>query len=246
MLYLKLIISFLLIIAPLSLLANNLDEAKEAYLYGDYNKAVRICLESLDKGETAEALYFTGLSFFKLHEYAKARYKFKRLLSNFKNSYFFDAAIVKLVDTYFLNTELDKAKSLYKSVLQKYPHLEYKSLIYLRLAQVSAKQGNWSDKNRYARLVINKYSDSLESKLAKRIIRRGNFFTVQVGAFSKKKNAINFANKLKKDFPVYVVSETEEDITLHKVRIGKYVTKERSERIHKKLSEQGYPARIYP
>jgi len=226
--------------------AVSLSKAKEAYLYGDYNKAVRICLESLDRSETSEALYFAGLSFFKLHEHAKARDKFKRLLVSFKNSKFFDSAIVKLVDTYFLDGDLDKAKSLYKSIINKYSNLEYKALVYLRLAQVSAKQGDWPNKNRYARLVVDNYPDSLERKFANRLLKRGDFFTVQVGAFSSKKNAINFANKLKKDFEVYVVSETEEEVTLYKVRIGKYVTKERVKRIQSKLSEQGYPARIYP
>ena len=242
----RFIILNICLIVSIPIYAGQLDKAKEAYLYGDYNEAIRICLELVERNPEADALYFLGLSFFKLHEYDEARSYFRCLAKDFKNSKFFDPAVVKLIDTYFLEGDLEKAEALYKSALKKYPSTKYKPLIFLRLAQVSAKKGKWSDKHHYVRLIKNQFPNTLEERLAQRLEKRGDFFTIQVGAFSKKANASKFAKKFKSKYPVYIVTESEEDLVLYKVRVGKYRDRLEVVNIYHKLLEEGYPARIYP
>lgn len=238
--------TFLLLVVPLSSYSGSLDRAKEAYLYGDYNEAIRICQEIVEIKLSDEVLYFLALSYFKLGEYEKARDYFRYLLKEFKHSSVYETALVKLVDTYFLENNLDKAEGLYRSILEKYPSLNYKPLVYLRLAQVSAKKGRWSEEKKYLTLITENYKGSVESKLAQRLSQRGYFFTIQVGAFSKRDNALTYSREFKYKYPVYIVEEEDQDLVLYKVRVGKYKTRKQAEEIYQELAEKGYPARIYP
>jgi len=242
----KCLITFLLTAMPLFAYTQSLDSAKKAYIRGDYSETIRICLDKINNGANDEALYFAGLSFSKLGNYPKARDYFRRLLKEFKNSRFHDKALIKMVDAYFLEGNMEKAKTLYKSILKEYPNLSYKPLVYLRLAQVSAKDGDWQNMHRYIDTIKYNYAGSAEYKLARRLERRGDFFTVQVGAFSSKSNAVRFSKRLRPVYPVYIAAEREEDFTLYKVRVGKYKSKSKAEYIYGKLTEEGYPARIYP
>ncbi len=235
-----------ILMLPLALYAGSLNDAKEAYLYGDYNGVIQICREIIDNKPNVEAFYFMSLSFFNLGAYGLAREHFRVILNDFKGTPFFASSLVKLVDTYFLENNLNKAEALYKSILQKYPSLKYKPLVYLRLAQISAKKGNWEQKNKYLKIVTEDFKGSTEDRIARRLTRLGDFFTIQVGAFSNKSNAVKFSHKLKEQYPVYIIEEKEEDLTLYKVRVGKFKKKYRAENTAYKLRKQGYPVRIYP
>jgi hypothetical protein len=150
------------------------------------------------------------------------------------------------VDAYFMEDNLDKAANLYLSILRKYPDFSYKPLVYLRLAQVAAKKGNWSQKNKYLELIKTDFRDSLEYELAKRLAQRGDYFTVQVGAFSKKSNALQLVRKLKPRYSAYIVEETGQDLVLYKVRVGKFKRKSEVQVVYDRLLKDGYSARIYP
>jgi len=242
----KYLIVFSLANFSYSLYAQSLSSAEKAYIRGDYNETIRICLDKINSSVSDEALYFAALSFSKLGNYPRAREYFRRLLKGFKNSKFYDKALIKLVDTYFLEDNLEKSGYLYKSILKEYPNLSYKPLVYLRLAQISAKQGNWQNMHHYINIIKHAYPASVENRLALRLERRGDFFTVQVGAFSSKSNAVRFSRRLKPIYPVYIAAEKEENFTLYKVRVGKYKSKAQAENIYDSLTNEGYPARIYP
>ncbi len=228
-------------------LASSMRDAQQAYLVGNYSEVISIC--SHFQGEYTnrdEALYLTALSYMKMGIYEKARSYFRSLLRNFKGSPFYESALVKLVDTYFLDNDIEYAEKLYKSILRKYPSISYKPLIYLRLAQISAKQGRWNDERKYINLIKTKYPHSVEQKLAERIEKRGYFFTVQVGAFSRYENALHFMKELKMRYRPYIVEEKDGDLTFYKVRVGKYKERQEAEIVFNRLRQEGYPARIYP
>lgn len=229
-----------------SLCAQTLEDAQEAYLSGDYDESARIATLLVQNGVDGNALYLLALNFFKLGKYPQARDYFRKFLRTNKDSVFVDAATVKLIDTYFLEGELPKAKALYESTLEKYPNSSYRPLIYLRLAQIAAKQGQWERKHEYIDILNKDYKNSIECVFAQRLIERGDFFTVQAGAFSKKANALSLAAKLKSQHPAYVVEERNEDLTLYKVRVGKFKNRREAEQTFDALTREGYPARIYP
>ncbi|TFB08686.1 SPOR domain-containing protein [Candidatus Atribacteria bacterium MT.SAG.1] len=63
-------------------------------------------------------------------------------------------------------------------------------------------------------------------------------FTVQVGAFSKEKNAQNLAKEISdKGYQTYVVKGK----TLYKVQVGEFKSYEEAQNVSQKLKESGYP-----
>ena len=98
----------------------------------------------------------------------------------------------------------------------------------------------------YLHLIEEKYPDCSEMKFVKILQGYGDFFTIQVGAFSKKANALTVKKELDPKFPAYIVKDKKGGITLHKVRVGKYRKRDEAKRVFLQLLEQGYPAIIYP
>lgn len=241
----------LTLIAVFILLANSvygysIDEVKKAYLYGDYNGAIKLAFELSEEKLSDELLYYLGLSFSKLGNYPQARKYLRKLLKRYPDSKRYQSALVKLVDCYFLEDNLERAQALYISILDKYPSAKYKPLIYLRLAQIAAKQGSWSAKHKYVDILAEDYPGSLEYVYAKRLKRRGDFFTIQVGAFSDKDNALSLVRKLKPRYSVYMVRETYQGLPLYKVRVGKFNTRKEAVVLAEILQDKGYPTRVYP
>ncbi len=215
----------------------------EDYLFGDYHEAIK---KAQDLRENDEVLYFLGLIHTKVGEYSKARIYLRKLLGRFPSSQFYEQGLVKLADTYFLEGNLSRAKELYRDIVQKHPNFHHLPTAYLRLAQIASKEGDWNLKRMYLRLIEEKYSDCSEMRFVKILQSYGDFFTIQVGAFSKKENALTVKKELEPKFPAYIVDDKKGGITLHKVRVGKYEKRDEAKRVFLQLLEQGYPAIIYP
>lgn len=229
-------------------LANeNLDIAYKSYLLGDYNSSLARTLEALDNKDSDEGIYLLGLSYLKLGDYAKARDCFRKIIKRFKESEYYQASLVKLADAYFLDNDFKRAGALYRDILRKKVAPSFKPLLYLRLAQVSAKQGDWGKEKEYIKIIKESYPSTIENKLAKMLEDRGYFFTIQVGAFSYKENALNLKKELGRKYSqVYMVKDVGEELTLYKVRVGKFKERKLAEKTYLSLVEEGYPARISP
>ncbi len=191
-------------------------------------------------------MYLMGLSYLKLGEYQKARNCFRKIIKEFKDSKFYPIAYIRLGDAYFLEEDFKKAEIVYDLILKKQIASFYLPLLYLRKAQVCAKQGRWREERKFIGLIKKNYPQSIEKKYAQLLEDRGYFFTVQVGAFSHKKNALNLVKELKESYPVYIVEEVFDGLKLYKVRIGKFKERSLAEKIYSELIEKGYPAHIYP
>ncbi|MCM8773139.1 MAG: SPOR domain-containing protein [Candidatus Omnitrophica bacterium] len=245
-LILRYLLFCLILIYPLFSHADTLSKVKESYLRGEYNEAKFFCLDELKNNLNANILYFAGIICTKLGEFSEARSYFRRILQDFKDSKVYEHALIKLADTYFLEGNWERSEGLYKDILNRYPHINYKPRVYLRLAQVSAKRGNWEDKNKYLKILRENYYNSVESKIAEELQKMDNFFTVQIGAFSNRSNALALLKEVSYKYPAYLVEDRQESSIFYKVRVGKYVDRLQAERVFYKLKEEGYPARIYP
>jgi len=63
-------------------------------------------------------------------------------------------------------------------------------------------------------------------------------YTIQVGAFSREKNALNLAKEIKsKGYHTYVIKGK----TLYKVQVGEFKSYKEAQKISKKIKELGYP-----
>ncbi len=222
-----------------------LDRAQKFYILGEYDNA--ICeLMSSSCAFNDEELYLLGMSYLKLGDYPQARDRFRRLIKRHSSSPLYWSAYVKLGDAFFLEGLYAKAEAVYEIIAKKDSDTAFKPLIYLRLAQIAAKEGRWDREKDFIRALKNEFPKSEERKYADMLAERGYFFTVQVGAFSQKDNAENLVDELKSQFQSYMTKEKAAGITLYKVRVGKYQTRREAERDHQLLVDKGYPARIYP
>jgi len=225
--------------------ADSLDRAKKLYLLGEYDNS--ICeLRSSQGMFTKEELYLMGMNYLKVGDYPQARKYFRSILKKYKQTDLYEQAMVKLGDAFFLEGNYDKAENLYENMLEKYSRTRFKPLLYLRLAQISSKDGHWDREKKYIRKIKKDFSQSTERKYADILDDRGYFFTIQVGAFSRKDNAENLAAELKPDFDSYLAREKLGEDFLYKVRVGKYQQRGPAEQDYRKLIDLGLPARIYP
>ncbi len=77
--------------------------------------------------------------------------------------------------------------------------------------------------------------------------RFGRGFTVQVGAFSDKGNAVKLTNALRKEIPDVHISVFETPMArYYRVRVGHFNTRERAYRLATKLAGMGYSVLVAP
>jgi len=221
----------------------SITDVHKEYLYGNYEEAIGI---AKDLCESDEALYYLGLSYIKIGDYPKARTSLRRLTRRFSDSLFYEPGIVKLADTYFLEKDYSKAKELYFEIEQRSSSGNFLPAVLLRLAQIASRQGKWDQKTKYIKRIKSKYSRSSEMKFVKVLEDLGDFFTIQVGAFSVRKNALLLVEELNDEHSPYIVKEKKGNYLLYKVRVGRFKSRYDAEKVSSKLLNDGYPARIYP
>jgi len=112
--------------------------------------------------------------------------------------------MVKIADTYFLQKDYSRAKELYLEIEQRSPSGDFMPVVLLRLAQITSRQGKWDERSKYIRRIKSKYPKASEMKFVKVLEALGDFFTIQVGAFSIRKNALLLVEVSKRGlFPIY-------------------------------------------
>ncbi|MBU2103015.1 MAG: SPOR domain-containing protein [Candidatus Omnitrophota bacterium] len=223
--------------------AGALEEAYKNYITGDYEEAL---LKARAARQNDEALYFLGLVYIKMENYPQAREYLTKLTQHYSSSRFFEQGLLRLADTYYLEGDAARARLMYEDIEKKRVDFTYMPTVYLRLSQIAAQEGRWDDNKKYAAIIRDKYPVSPEAQRAMALENNDNFFSVQVGAFSQKKNALELAGELEKTYTVTVIEDKNAALTLYKVRVGKFSDRQKAEQMRFKLTRQGYPARIYP
>jgi len=224
-----------------------LDKAWTYYLKGDYRRAVDVCrLASKNRMLGEEGRYLMGLSQLKLNDAAEARKNFEFILENYPRSSVKPELLLGVADSYFVEEKFDKAEQEYKRLLGSSSSTDYASIAYLRLAISQQKQGKWQEADGSLHKLIRDYPLSLEVNEARTFLKRkGDFFSVQVGAFSKKENAGKLLSTLrKKGYDVRVEKSYKNDKLIYLVKIGKFSTKTKAQQEAKRLKKEGFSARI--
>ena len=223
--------------------ALSLTDAQKDYLLENYEGAVS---KAKRLRETDKVLFFIGLAHIKLGDYERARVYLRQLIRKFPDSPLYSFGLVKIADTYFFEKDRENAKKLYLEAQKRCPGLDSEPLVLLRLAQIASRKGEWSEMKKYIANLKRKYPNSPENKFSKVLESYDNFFTIQIGAFSEKGNALSLRETLKNDYQVYIVEEKNKNFTIHKVRVGKFKKRYDVEKTAAQLRNQGYPAKIYP
>jgi len=245
--YRKFTLSVICLMVGFGAFAVPLEDAHRFYLLGDTASSISVCLEAAGReGYSAEILYLLGLNYLKAGNYAKARVYFRKVAKSYKRSDYYEAALIKLADAFFLEGNFDKAEGLYEFVLKNFPETNYEALIYLRFAQIAFKEGRWRDKDKYVSKLKAEYPQAAERQLADILATRDNFFTVQVGAFSSEDNARSLLKALKAKYPAYLDRDKIGTSTIFKIKVGRYASRKEAQNVYYQLAKEGYPAIIYP
>ena len=240
----------------------NLDKIKAAYLNGEYQAAVsegeKILLTSVNHTGFDELYYYLGLSYLKDSNFIRSEDMFNRILNEFANGKYRSQAQLALGDVYFLQGDFEKARSAYE-VLTSDPDQKLKSALLYRQSQLALKMGDFAKNKELQEQLKSVYPFSLEAKQDKGVFisvaqvrepevksepASGNF-SVQVGVFSSKDNAINLAMELaKKGFSTYTEDAEIDGKASYRVRVGKSSTQQEALELQIQLQQQGYPTKI--
>ena len=232
--------------------ALNLDKAKVYFLKGDYKQSIlegEKILANVGQSRDLDQLYYIlGLSYMKDGNYLRASDIFEIILKEFKESKFKEEAKLGLADTYFLRSDYNKAQGCYKELMDENPRTRLRPIIYYRLSQIGFKKGDTQTAKAYLDKLNQDSPLNLETKINKELYSLSDiYYTVQVGAFSNRRNAQNLSQKLiQKGYPAYVEETSAQDKVVYRVRAGKFKLRQEAQELENKLTQEGYPTKIYP
>ena len=223
------------------------EDVEGYFVRGDYEDTVREGVKILETSQEKDKIfYMIGTSLNKLGRYDLARKNFGTLIDAFPRSDFTPLSQLGIADSYYLGGDYKAASSEYEKYVTKYPMSQGSATAYFRIAKCAQKEGRWQEARNYYRKVMSDFPASFEAQMASQAMSEETlYFTVQVGSFNKKANAIKLCDELvKKGYDTSIVkAQTEES---YKVRVGKLNTREAAEELAKRLRADGLPTKVLP
>ncbi len=229
----------------------DLEQAKLYYLRGDYNACINECEKILasqagHSPEIDQLYYLAGLSYLKVGNYLRASDIFDIILKEHKDSRLIDEAMLGLGDAYFMRGDYARASAQYKEIINR-PYSKVRAEAYQRMSQTAFKLGNAEEGKEYLERLKNEFPLSTELMLNQEICLTGDYYTVQVGAFSSPSNAINLTQKLtQQGYPAFVEESIVQGKSTYRVRVGKFKQRQEASSLENKLTNDGYPTKICP
>lgn len=224
-----------------------LQKAWVDYLRGDYKRAIGACRKiSRSKILGEEGRYIMGLSFLKLGDYHEARKNFEFVLENYPKPKREQELLLGIADSFYLEGSFKKAEEYYIRLLKSFSGTDCASIVYLGLGKSQRKQGKWQEAKSSFYKVVRDFPLSLEAETAKDYLRKKRgYFSIQVGAFSRKGNAQKLSKLLKKKgYNAYIEKIYKRDRLIYRVKVGKFDTKKGAQREAAKLKKEGLTVKI--
>ncbi|MFA5164016.1 MAG: tRNA (N6-isopentenyl adenosine(37)-C2)-methylthiotransferase MiaB [Candidatus Omnitrophota bacterium] len=225
------------------------ETVEEYFVGGDYENTVREGVKQVGNSKEQDKLYYMiGTSLNKIGRYDLARKNFNQLVSAFPRSRFCPLAQLGIADSYYLTGDYKNAFTEYEKYMTKYPNAGGGATAYFRLAKSAQKEGKWQAARNYYQKVKSEFPMSFEAQMAAQAL--GDeilFFTVQVGSFNKKSNALKLCDELvKKGYEASIVKPEQPGEGSYKVRVGKLDAREGAEELAKRLRAEGLPTKVLP
>lgn len=242
--------------APCYLFALNLDKVKIHILKEEYGLAIiegeKILAVTEFSKDFDELHYLLALSYMKEGNLLRASDIFEIIINEFEDSKFKDEAKLGLGDTYFLREDFLKAKGQYESLLDNSPNTKLKAQVYYRLSEVSFRSGDTNSAKNYLDKLKEEFRLNPELRLNKDMLTLAKkdssfYYTIQVGSFINRKNAENLKQELiLKNYPAYTEETDAGGKPSYRVRVGRMHQLDEAKNLKNKLSQEGYPTKIYP
>ncbi len=229
----------------------------ESFLREDYAVVDTLSREYLsrarDRSNAEDVLYLQSLSLLKLNRSEEARVKLSQLENDYASSDARASAHASIADSYYYEGNFDLAYKSYEETITRYPASEQTPYVLSRLIELSAKQDRPKETEMYKVRLLKDYPNSQEVKnfppsaapLKQMALEENAFYAVQVGSFSKRRNAQGLIDKLLRDqYDAYL--KADESDRMYRVRVGKLSSKEEALVLENRLKKEGYPTKIYP
>lgn len=245
---------YCLLFAPLANAADisTLTDVQALFMDKEYDKtkdaAIRLASQTKNSQERSEAFYYAGLSELWLGQYASARDSFKQVIKAKPSSDVSDRASLALMDTYYMEGDYKKSLENAEDFLNDNSRTEFLSAVYLKVARCHFKLANWKLGREYLQKVVQKYPNSLERSYVDQLLQESQFFAVQVGSFTDRYSAEKLVGELngKGEYAYIVEAVSQAGKKIYRVRVGKLQQFNEAQKLETRLSQLGYPTKIYP
>ena len=227
--------------------AETTDAVEGYFVSGDYENTVREGLKALETSRQKDKIfYMIGTSLNKLGRYDLARKNFSSLIEASPGSDLAPLAQLGIADSYYLGGDYKAAMAEYEKFVASYPRSQAAATAYFRIAKCEQKEGRWQDARNHYQKVRSDFPSSFEAQMASQALNEETlYFTVQVGSFNKKANALKLCDELvKKGYDASVLKSQDEKPD--RVEVGKLETRAEAEELAKKLRAEGLPTKVLP
>lgn len=197
-----------------------------------------------------DASYWSASSYLAAGHPDSALTEWQKFLTRYPRSALYDWAVLGTGDALFALGRYAEACSEYKKIADSPFGQQLKGTALYRLGQCYEQLGDTAAAQRYYRRVVEHCPQSYERFLIEGTAsnpQAPQMYTVQVGAFAHKENAIKLHDLLsQKGYEVEIVSKFKEDGKfLHAVQVGSYTTREEAQPVAERLEkEEGFKPQI--
>lgn len=245
-------IVFALLVIPLTIIAQDIDEAIRLFNSFQFESAREIFAE-VTKDENnvriAEAFYYLGR--LSINPDSALSY-YQRVINNYAQSRYADISYLEIAKINIARKKYKNAIVTLNELLRKFPdtHLKDETMFWLGVSYVSSDQ-----KKQGISILENlrtMFPKSVWSERATNIIPGKNvpevgkeYFAVQVGSYRNESNAERYAGEMKeKGFDVQIVKALVKGNTYFRVWVGKFSTIEQAKAFSLKLDSLGIKGNV--
>jgi TolA-binding protein len=248
-------LTFLFILVPAMLMAPQrlwaqISEEEILKMLAQYDvSAARQKIEEIyrQRPSSAPAAYWRALI---TEDAEESTELFDEILLRFRNSEYADRATYRIAQYHFARGQYHSAQKYFSDVTKRFPQSSLRDAARYFAAKSWMAAGEVDSAYAELRACISSHPNSWIGKLAKDDLDNlspGDLqkaqaamtkFTVQVGAYSKRDNALNQARKLKKLNYLAEVYEKQQKDKLHVVWVGSFSTKEEASRLGDELRKK--------
>ncbi len=215
----------------------------ESFLKEEYSQVELLASQYLSQNSGAadvnDVLYLQALSLLKLDRSDEARQKLRQLEAATPNAELKANASASIGDSYYYAGDHRHAYESYKETMEKYPKSDQSDYLRGRLMELSSEFGYTPAGAGPPKNIL------LSSRLKQASSEETLFYTVQVGSFSRPRNADELTAKLlRQGYSAYMADDKSHGMS--RVRVGRFSSKSDAASTESKLKREGSPTKIIP
>lgn len=230
-------------------LPDPVEEMAAAYLRGEYALVITTGQRVLQEARGDQVWYLIGLAQLQLQQPEEARRTWEQFLDEFPDSRWRPDAEVGVADALGMADETARAIALYQAILARWgPEHPIAVRLQYQLGQAARQAGQWQTARQAFEALVAKAPQSFEAGLARAILKEAEFaFSVQVGAFGVRDNAVRLQQKLsQRGYPATVDRSLADGRVLHRVRVGRFANRDQALQTAERLRQDGFPSKVVP